>query len=57
MLSSNPWVKSVLHAAFACLVVFIGITIAIKAIAKQAKPDHAQIEIKSSTARANSAAQ
>ena len=47
MLSSNPWVKFVLNGAFACLVVCTGIVVAVKAIAKQSKPNHPQIEIKS----------
>ena len=48
MLSASPWMKFVLNAAFACLVVFIAIAVAVKAIAKQSKPAHALIEIKSS---------
>lgn len=57
MLSSNPWFRFFLNAAFAYLLVFIGIVVAVKAIAKQSKPDHPQIEIKSPPIKANSAAQ
>jgi hypothetical protein len=52
MLSGNTCIKFVLNAALACLVVFIGIAVAIKAIAKQSKSDHAQIVMQSSTSQA-----
>jgi len=46
MLPANGWLKLILNAALACLVVFIAIEVAIRAIAKRSKPNHARIGIK-----------
>jgi hypothetical protein len=43
MLSANGWLKLILNAAFACLIVFVAIKVAIRAIAKRFMPSHTRI--------------
>jgi hypothetical protein len=43
MLSANGWIKLILNAALACLVVFVAIEVAIRAIAKRSMPSYARI--------------
>jgi hypothetical protein len=45
MLSANGWLKLMLNAALACLVVFVAIEVAIRAIAKRSMPSYARIGV------------
>lgn len=45
MLSANGWLKLMLNAALACLVAFVAIEVAIRAIAKRSMPSYARIVV------------
>ena len=45
MLSANGWLKFMLNAALACLVVFVAIEVAIRGIAKRSMPSYARIGV------------
>jgi hypothetical protein len=54
MLSANGWLKLILNAALTCLIVFVAIEVAIRAIAKRSVPGHARIGIKDARLRGTS---
>jgi hypothetical protein len=45
MLSANGWLKLMLNAALVCLVIFVAIEVAIRAIAKRSMPNYARIAV------------